>query len=258
MAKLLFQLLFVSASIWIVSSYQRIKLPNDKDLLDQIFRDPYQRMVSESSFDFNYRKSVYTVKPVADYQLWGLVISHNNINAFSDIYHTKDSVDIKDICVLWGENLNQVVFNNFQFWSEPWTCWAQTKSDEAMSRFNMDQLSNNHLLSDNPKIRKKILEAKIGDQIYLSGKLINYYPKGMPDISRNSSTVRDDTGNGACEVIFVDDFQILRLGNVTWSKVYNISKLISYILLVLSPLYWLFSIYYEDHKRYKHLKNVEM
>ena len=71
----------------------------------------------------------------------------------------------------------------------------------------MEQLSNNHLISDNEILRRNIEEASVGDQIRIKGWLASYGSMGGP--TRGTSTTRTDAGNGACETIFVDQFAVL-------------------------------------------------
>ena len=40
----------------------------------------------------------------------------------------------------------------------------------------------------------------------LQGKLVNYSHDGLP--ARKSSLVRSDTGNGACEILYVTGFEV--------------------------------------------------
>ena len=51
---------------------------------------------------------------------------------------------------------------------------------------------------------------------------MSYGQKGAP-YSRGSSTVRDDRGNGACEVVYVTEFEILREANAAWRALYKLS-----------------------------------
>ena len=71
---------------------------------------------------------------------------------------------------------------------------------------------------DRPEIEKQLKRILTGDQITLRGKLVNVTARlvgegGRYDsasITWNTSTTRTDTGAGACEVIYVEDVQILR------------------------------------------------
>lgn len=214
-------------------------------------KDPYQKMIKETPYNFEYRGHEYIVKPIAEYEFSGLVVSHNNIHAFSDIYHDSDSVDIKDLCIIWGQNLNDKMISGMEFWSEPWTCFIQAKTEEAMSLFRGDQLSNNHLLSESAYLRRVISKAKIGDLVRIRGRLIGYFPKGYSELERKSSTVRDDTGDGACEVIMVDSFDIVKSLNKGINFLYSFSYYAVIILAVLRFSIFLYSCY--SQTSYEHL-----
>ena len=67
----------------------------------------------------------------------------------------------------------------------------------------------------NPEVENEMLRSTIGDQIYAKGYLVNYSHSGGR-FTRNSSATRDDKGNGACEIIFVTEYQILKHGSTVW------------------------------------------
>jgi hypothetical protein len=50
----------------------------------------------------------------------------------------------------------------------------------------------------------------------MRGWLVNYALKEFPERVRKTSTVRTDTGNGACEVVLVDDFYIINKWQAGW------------------------------------------
>ena len=83
----------------------------------------------------------------------------------------------------------------------------------AWASFDMNQLSNNHLLSDDGDIRDRVRKIRIGDQIRVRGYLASYEsPGGL----RGTSTTRTDKGDGACETIYVERFEILRAATSFW------------------------------------------
>ena len=184
-------------------------LPSPSAIRSELFEEPEQGEATREPFTLAYRGTDYRIEPLAHYRMRGLVVSHNDIHEFADIYHTGDSVDIKDICVIWGDNVRDDIYRKMKFWSEPFSCWWQATSYETSSEFAADALSNTHLLSEDPSARRAIESMRIGDQVELEGELVNYYPKGMPEMSRRSSLRRDDTGNGACEVLLVENARIL-------------------------------------------------
>ncbi len=111
-----------------------------------------------------------------------------------------------------------------RFESGSWTCWAKPETAEAQTRFFGQHLSNNHLISDNRQIKKRIMSAERGDQIYLKGYLANYSQPGGG--FRGTSTTRTDTGNGACETIYVEEFEILKKSNRFWRFLFTLSTLL--------------------------------
>jgi len=56
------------------------------------------------------------------------------------------------------------------------------------------------------------METSVGDQIYFKGYLAEYAHSNRT-FTRGTSTSRTDTGNGACETVYVEDYQILRQAN---------------------------------------------
>ena len=230
----------VAAIVFIAARYKKETLPPPEEISSSLLQEPIQRFVREESFSLDYRGSTYTVEPVADYEISGMVVTHNDIEAFSDIYHDENSVDIKDLCLLWGENLEYGVYKkDIKFWSEPWTCFFYADSRDTFNEFNKDQISNSHLLSEHESVREKIRSVRIGDQVKLKGQLVNYFPEGRDYMRRKTSTTRTDTGNGACEVMLVDSINVIKRGAPEWNRAYDISKIIILLALGLKLLMFL-------------------
>jgi hypothetical protein len=79
----------------------------------------------------------------------------------------------------------------------------------------MNQLSNNHLISADPFIRDRVAEIRVGDQIRIKGLLARYGAAGNGGL-RGTSTTRDDTGDGACETILVEELEIVARSFSAW------------------------------------------
>jgi len=214
--RLLTYLFFACALLAGVAYFKKGALPDYRAIQRELYRPPAQNEMFMAAFSFPYRGVTYHVKPVADYELRGLVVSHNDINAIADIYHTKDSIDTKDVCVLWGANLGTNDYRSVKFWNGPWTCYYRHAGDTA---FDGTGLSNNHLITDSDAVRRAIDGVRVGDQIHLKGLLVNYQPAGVA-WWRNTSTVRTDTGNGACEVVFVKELRTLEQGTPGWYRAF--------------------------------------
>jgi hypothetical protein len=82
--------------------------------------------------------------------------------------------------------------------------------------FNGTLLSNNHLIPSDRNIERKMAGVNIGDQIRIKGYLANYKTtdeNGRETGWRNTSISREDVRNGACEIIYVNEIEIIKRGN---------------------------------------------
>ena len=212
-----------------VSCRQKGDLPERSAILPELMSEPVQTDTRRDDFVMSYRGSSIRVQPVAEYEIWGLVVSHNNIESIADIYHDSSSVDTKDLCVIWGNNLRGDDYQRVDFWSGPWTCYYRFPGGVS---FDGSALSNSHLITDQERLRKALADVRVGDQIRFSGALVNYQAEDWGDFWRRSSTVRTDGGNGACEVVFFEELEVLRAGTPGWYLINGWAK----ALLALVPL----------------------
>jgi hypothetical protein len=217
--KYLTVLFCLSFALAVMAFIKKRQLPRVSEILNPLQQDPVQAVTRELPFSFNYQGGAYEVQPMADYVLHGLVVSHNNITELGDIYHDKHSLDTKDLCVVWGDNIRSDDFRRVKFRSGPWTCYC--RYPEGV-KFRMDQFSNNHLITSEESIRNKIARVGWGDQIKISGLLVNYRERAWPAGEwRKTSLIRTDDWNGACEVIYVKSIDILKAQNHAWIFLYR-------------------------------------
>ncbi|MCB0332485.1 MAG: hypothetical protein KDD55_03230 [Bdellovibrionales bacterium] len=210
--------LYVGLVLYVYGTYVSKKFDDTLAVDKLVRRNPLQVEAPGPQFEFSYHGNDYIIQPVAEYEIAGLVVTHNNISSITDAYHTSKSVDFRDICMVWGVNVTNNVFRRAQFASSPWTCHVQFNDRLAEESFVMEQLSNTHLLSKDESVRQKVLSMRVGDQVQLKGKLINYWPRGASELSRNSSLIRTDTGDGACEVMWVEEARILQRAQSNWDS----------------------------------------
>lgn len=237
-------LLSLATTIW--SNSKRNLLPPQSSLLSRIDEPPSQEAYEDRAFTHNWHGNSYVVYPVAEYEIAGLVVTRNDIGGFSDIYHTSDSVDVVDVCMIWGGNAREAVYRNFDFWSEPFSCWYRPKRHiGGNAKFEEDALSNTHVVAKDEKLAKRLNSIRLGDQVRLKGKLINYHPAGASEQLRRSSLTRKDTGNGACEVMYVEEFELLKSGNPGWNRVYDMARSILLISILIKIVSFLIFPYLE-------------
>ena len=124
-----------------------------------------------------------------------------------------DHLNMLDVCVVWGDNTKSDL-HAIDFWNGIFTCNVFTRDMDAWNSFDMNQLSNNHLISDDEFIRRQVRKVQIGDQVRVRGYLASYSNEGGG--KRGTSTTRTDTGDGACETVFVESFSIVEPATSYW------------------------------------------
>lgn len=151
----------------------------------------------EVSFYFQY-----------SYEIEGLVIHTKNYYGFG----LANRLAPRDIGLAWGdvaEYNDKIDFNWRQ--SGRWLYWKVKSYDELEpvgdeSDVSM-QSSNNHLIPADNSIKRKIKKIKKGDHIKIKGYLVNVDAENKKGkvFLWDTSTTRTDTGDGACEIIYVTD-----------------------------------------------------
>lgn len=200
--------LLAAVLAWLVAWYQTRQLPELSQILPELLKEPKQRETGRREFGFEYRGGDYVVKPVASYELYGLVVTHNDTTGLADLTHDENSVDTKDLCLIWGANLEQGDYRRISFESTPTWCHWSWRSDDI--RFDQTAIANNHLVTDKQALRDALDRVHVGDQVRFKGFLVNYSDRRYPDFTRNSSTTRQDSGPHACEVVFFEEIEVLR------------------------------------------------
>ncbi|NQU99203.1 MAG: hypothetical protein HQ538_00540 [Parcubacteria group bacterium] len=236
-------ILVLSITALITSYFLKDQLPEKSEIDERLYQEPIQEHTDKEPFEKRVGDITYNIKPITSYELYGLVVTYNNANKWWDYYHKvwNDFINLKDICVIWNKNIDTEVYKQMKFKSGSWTCYMESKyggGEEVRSNFSFSHLSNNHLLDDNEEIAGKIMEAEIGDQIYFKGYLVEY-SHSDEQFKRGTSTLRTDTGNNACETVYVTDFEIIKKKEDIYREIYKYAKypLIGSILLYIASLF---------------------
>ena len=233
--------LIVLSFLWLlVSFWNRNEIPGSIDYVAAIANEPQQQTTQRQSFRASWDEVDYLVEPEYDYDLVGMIVSFRHHDNNSRMHRLADDhLNMLDVCVVWGDNAGGAQLDKIDFWNGIFTCNVKTRDQAAWDSFDMNQLSNNHLISDDDDIRDRVRDVKIGDQIRISGVLAAYESPGG---RRGTSTTRTDTGDGACETIYVDNFEIVRPATSYW----RISMYVSLVIL-LAGLLRFFSRPFRSH-----------
>jgi hypothetical protein len=187
---------FVLPRLWSRAAPSAIILEADPAQTD--FEEPQKITVTRDGRQ-------YVIEKLFKYEASGEVLSASTY----DVTWTNDFADV-DVALLWGPKREQLK-DRFKFFQMGrWLFW---RSEEEVSEADRSELnahiSNNHLI---PSETSKHLAAAFrmvrkGDEVRLKGSLVRIHgPDGQ--VLATSSTSRGDTGDGACEVVWVDELQI--------------------------------------------------
>ncbi len=208
-------LLAASAVAVVVCFWNRNDIPGSIDLDARLSDEPMQRPTSNPPQTLRYADTDYRVEPVYEYELHGLVVSFRQHDGESSMHRwSNDHLNMADVCVIWGDSARSEHLGKLKFWNGIFTCNVQTRDSEAWASFDIYELANNHLISADPRIRDRVAEVRVGDQIRIRGSLARYGADGGG--MRGTSTTREDTGDGACETILVEEFAIIERGFSRW------------------------------------------
>lgn len=196
------------------------KLPARARLAPSIATEPLQTPPPSGAAFTAHRGGVdYTVRPLADYEIHGLVVSRHHTDAWWDWIHaaSNDHLNVVDLCVVWGANAADGAYEKMKFSSGQFVCYVSTDDSSVWQPRYVRALSNNHLLTDNARIARALRNVRVGDQIRLSGQLVEYSHQHGFAFTRGTSLTRDDQGDGACETLFVREVQVLRAADA-WPR----------------------------------------
>ena len=239
MTKLIYKIFCLAALLWAASFFTIHRLPPPAEIAPEIYAEPAQEPDAMEPFTVTKENITYTITPLFTYDISGLLVTQHNSRSWIDISHKawKDFLNTKDISLIWGYNIKAGDYRKLHYYHADWTGYYEYSSPVD---FVGKCFSNNHLLPADDKVAKAILSAQVGDQVRAKGYLVNYSHSG--GFERKTSVTRDDTGNGACEIIYVNDFTILKEGNPGWRQIHQISLYAALLCLA----YMLYTLIFES------------
>lgn len=161
---------------------------------------PLQQDIDSPS---SYRIDNYAIKPVASFSLKAKVLAKKNYSADRGA-----ELSPTDLALGWGKMSDEAVLEKIQISQSSRFYYWRVKSFPIPRREIERNSANMHLIPANDLIKKAIARVRPGDIISLSGSLVN--ATSLTDGWRwQSSQTRNDTGAGACELIFVESLRII-------------------------------------------------
>ena len=143
----------------------------------------------------------YSLDPRAEFSLKARVLA-------SKRYRTGDSAKLApyDLALGWSEMSDEEVIKQLSIsQSGRYYRWSTSELPVPQDKIKYNS-SNMHLIPADKSVRRAIAKARPGNLIVLVGKLVNV--SGPSGFSWKTSMTRNDTGSGACEVVYVERFAV--------------------------------------------------
>ena len=147
----------------------------------------------------------YLVEKHHRYEIQGHVLMASSYS----IFYTSEFFPV-DLGLIWGDRVEHVL-DNYDFnQGGRWLFWqSRGPVPKAEIEYLKTHISNSHLLpaEGNWNVEKAVRWIDRGDLVRLKGYLVTIKHASGKNYIR-SSTTRDDKGDGACEVMWVEEVQI--------------------------------------------------
>lgn len=220
--------LIVAAGIMMIGTQMRQADPDVSAMRPEVFTEPRQIPVAPRQFSVDSDRKTYQITTFFEYDQSAMVVSANNKLALKPVlqfFNSRDLLNVNDLCVIWGDNIASGVYKDMTFTQGAYTCFPRYKKDRAFTaqlNYRGDQLAHNHILTNDPKLRRALRSVRKGDQIRLKGQLVSYAYMGQT--LRTSSFTRDDN---VCETIWLEEFEILKRHRPVWRLVMVVVMMIA-------------------------------
>lgn len=145
----------------------------------------------------------FSLTPVAEFDVHARVLSRKD--------YTRDGgADISpvDLALGWGRMSDESVYGQLKIRQlKRFYIWRTRQFPIPRREIEVNS-ANMHMIPANRHIERSLKRVRKGDLVRFTGKLVNV--EGPGGFRWRTSTTRTDTGNGACELVFVESFEIVR------------------------------------------------
>ena len=145
----------------------------------------------------------YNITALADFQITAKVLGRED-------YSLGREADLSpvDLALGWGRMSDEAVLENIDISQSGRFYYWRVESFPIPRREIETHSANMHLIPADPGVLDTIKDIRPGDVVALSGSLVHVKSE-QDGWHWRSSLTRNDTGGGACELIWVEDISIV-------------------------------------------------
>jgi hypothetical protein len=161
--------------------------------------EPVQENAQESS---SWQSGAYTVTALANYQLTARILGKK-------AYGSTNTGDIApfDLALGWAEMSDASVLQHLKITQSGRWFYVYWRDPPISPTRIMQTSANTHILPANQAVLEKVKNLKEDQVVFFKGYLVEV-SKADGFIWR-SSLSRNDTGNGSCEIFWVEDVRVV-------------------------------------------------
>ncbi len=142
----------------------------------------------------------YQIKPLADIALEARVLSYQTYSSDKE-----SELSPIDLALGWGPMSKESVISEIDISQKGrWYFW-ETQNFPVSRKAIENNSANMHIIPANRLLAESLMDVQEGDIIRLKGFLVEC---SQGNWKWKSSLTRNDTGDGACEVIYITDFKV--------------------------------------------------
>lgn len=196
MKKIVYLLFFLGA-VWQLSSRTSLVSFGPGVMAKE---EPYQAVIGSPA---TYWVDYYTITELADFRIRAKVLSKTN-------YYWDRGADLSptDLALGWGNMSDESILEGIEISQSARFFRWRVESFPIPLREIETHSANMHLIPANDTVKVDIQTVRKGDIVEISGSLVKV-ASTIEDWNWESSLTRNDTGKGACELIWVNSIQIV-------------------------------------------------
>lgn len=141
----------------------------------------------------------------AEYELKGVVKSKKKYSDFAS------QISEYDLTIAWGD-LNKDEIDKFINYSQSgrWYYYKYSYESPVNADYISKHSANIHIIHKNNEVLNQVKKINEGDHIILKGYLVDVDFKNTNNVPLwKTSRTRNDTGDGACEIMYVEEVTII-------------------------------------------------
>ncbi len=164
-----------------------------------IAEKPKQRLISKRTA---FQHEGYRITPMATFDIKARVLG---IEGYS--FDRAADLSPVDLALGWGPMSDEAVLDKISISQAARFYFWRTRRVPIPRREIETNSANMHIIPANDIVDDQLDDIRVGSLIRLKGNLVAV--KGTDGWQWNSSMKRTDTGNGACEIIWVEEVEFL-------------------------------------------------